>query len=111
MAETFSATPLYIYQSGINHNVLVTEFESGKEQRKYLGVKARTWTVGFRDTPTNIKAITDFYDARKGNYEAFNWTPPGAAAAISVRFEENSLSVTHYGDHYAECEVTIREVL
>ena len=36
MAETFSATVLYSYQSGISHNVLVTEFESGKEQRKYL---------------------------------------------------------------------------
>jgi len=36
---TFTATPLYAYQRGINHNVLVTEFESGKEQRKYLGVR------------------------------------------------------------------------
>lgn len=107
---TFTATPLYSYQRGINHNVLVTEFESGKEQRKYLGVRARTWTVGFRDTPATIKAIEDFYNARKGSFEAFTWTPPGGSA-LSVRFEEGSLSVSYYGSQYAECEVTLREIL
>ena len=107
---TFSATPLYAYQRGINHNVLITEFESGKEQRKYLGVRARTWTVGFRDTPATIKAIEDFYNDHKGSFEAFTWTPPGGSA-ISVRFEEGSLTVNYYGTHYAECEVTMREIL
>ena len=62
---TFTATPLYSYQRGINHNVLVTEFESGKEQRKYLGVRARTWTVGFRDTPATIAAIETFTTTAK----------------------------------------------
>ena len=107
---TFTATPLYAYQRGINHNVLITEFESGKEQRKYLGVRARTWTVGFRDTVATIAAIEDFYNARKGSYEAFTWTPPGGSAT-SVRFEEGSLTVSYYGTHYAECEVTMREII
>jgi len=108
---TFTATPLYAYQRGINHNVLITEFESGKEQRKYLGVRARTWTVGFRDVPATIAAIEAFYNARKGSYEAFAWTPPGTSTAISVRFEEGSLTVSYSGTHYAECEVTMREIL
>jgi phage-related protein len=108
---TFTTTPLYAYQRGINHNVLVTEFESGKEQRKYLGVRARTWTVGFRNKVAIIKEIEDFYNARKGSFEAFTWTPPGASSAISVRFEEASLSVSYSGSLYAECEFTLREIL
>ena len=111
MAETFSYSPLYAYQRGLNHRVLVTEFESGKEERKYLGVRARTWTLGFRGAVATIQGIEDFYNARGGNYEAFNWTPPGDAAPISVRFEEGSLSVSYYGSQYGECEVTLREIL
>ena len=34
-----------------------------------------------------------------------------AGSAISVRFEEGSLTVNYYGTHYAECEVTLREIL
>ncbi len=108
---TFTAVPLYSYQRGINHRVLVTEFESGKEQRKYLGVRARTWTLGFRNKVAAIKAIEDFYNARGGNFEAFTWTPPGAITPISVRFEDGSLSVSYSGGLYAECEVTMREIL
>ena len=108
---TFTTKPLYSYQRGINHNVLITEFESGKEQRKYLGVRARTWTVGFRGTLAKIAEVESFYNDRKGAFEAFTWTPPGISTAISVRFEENSLSVNHSGSLYAECEVTIREII
>lgn len=108
---TFAIKPLYSYQRGINHNVLITEFESGKEQRKYLGVRARTWTVGFRGTLAKIASVESFYNDRKGSFEAFTWTPPGASTAISVRFEENSLSVNYSGSLYAECEVTIREII
>ena len=87
MAETFSYSPLYAYQRGLNHRVLVTEFESGKEERKYLGVRARTWTLGFRAAVATIQEIESFYNARGGNYEASTSTAPGDASSISARFE------------------------
>lgn len=108
---TFNFTPLYAWQKTHNHNVLVTTFESGKEQRRYKGARPRTWTLGFRDTIANIELIRAFYDLRKGPYESFAWTPPGTTTAVTVRFEENSLSISLHGLHYADCEITIREVL
>lgn len=107
----FEYTPLYAWQKTHNHNVLVTTFESGKEQRRYKGARPRTWTLGFRDTVANIDLIRAFYDARKGPYESFSWTLPGTTTSVTVRFEENSLSISLHGQHYAECEVTLREVL
>lgn len=111
MAETFSATPLYSWEARSSANVLITEFESGKEQRRYKGPQPREWTLGFRAAVATIDAIVSFWEAREGPYEAFSWTPPGAATAISVRFKENSLSVRYSGAQYAECELTLREIL
>ena len=84
----FNFTPLYTWQKTHNHNVLVTTFESGKEQRRYKGARPRTWTLAFRDTVANIDLIRAFYDDRKGPYEAFSWTPPGTTTTVTVRFEE-----------------------
>lgn len=112
MAETFSSTAQYIWETTHNYNVIRTEFESGKEQRKYLGTLPRKWNLTFKGNWTNISSVIDFYRARKGSYEAFSWTPPGEASAISARFEDNSLSVTRYGlTSFGECSLTITEVL
>ena len=81
MAETFSATPLYVSRS--KSWVLVAELSPAR--REYLGVRARTWTLGFRAAVT-IQGIEDFYNARGGN-EAFNGHLR-EASSISARFEK-----------------------
>ena len=112
MAETFSVTPQYIWEPSYRYNVIRTEFESGKEQRKYIGVLPRQWVLSFKGSSATIDTVVDFYKARKGSFEVFNWTPPGEASAISARFEEDSLRVTRYGlTAWGECSVTISEVL
>lgn len=112
MAETFSVTPQYIWEPSYRYNVIRTEFESGKEQRKYIGVLPRQWGLTFKGSSTTIATVVDFYKARKGSFEVFNWIPPGEASAISARFEEDSLRVTRYGlTSWGECSVTISEVL
>ncbi len=108
---TFNFKPLYTWQKTHNHNVLITTFESGLEQRRYKGLRPRLWVLKFRDIPETIQAIEAFFNARKGAYEAFSWVPPGESTAISVRFEETSLNVFNYGPYYSECELTLREVL
>ena len=112
MAETFSVTPQYIWEPSYRYNVIRTEFESGKEQRKFLGVLPRQWALTFKGSWATISGVVDFYKARKGSFEAFNWTPPGESTAISARFEEDSLSVPRTGlISWAECSVIITEVL
>lgn len=111
MTTTFNFNPLIAWQKTNNHNVLITTFESGLEQRRYKGARPTLWVLEFRDTTTVIESIVAFFNARKGPYEAFSWTPPGASTPILVRFEEASLNVTNYGSYYSECELTLREVL
>ena len=112
MAETFSVTPQYIWEPSYRYNVIRTEFESGKEQRKYIGVLPRQWGLSFKGSSATIATVVDFYKARKGSFEVFAWIPPGESTAISARFEEDSLRVTRYGlTSWGECSVTISEVL
>lgn len=111
MAETFSVTPQMVWESSSVHNVLISTFESGREQRRYKGAKPRVWKLSFEGTWAKIASIETFFNARKGSYEAFNWTPPGGSAT-TVRFKENSLDITHHGQGlWGSCEVTIQEVL
>lgn len=111
MIETFSFSPLIEYQQTASHRVLVTEFESGKEERKYLGTRPRTWILQFRDKPSTIQDIVIFFNARNGNFETFYWQPITEDTPILVRFENDSLQVDYSGTYYADCEVTLREVL
>jgi phage-related protein len=109
--DTFGFTPLWSYKHTTEHNVIVSNFESGREQRRYKGPKPDKWRLGFRNTQDVIGQIVAFFDARKGSYEAFLWTPPGETVAKTVRFEEASLEFSYYGSAYAECELTIQEVI
>lgn len=109
---TFSVVPQSVWEVATEHNVLVTTFESGREQRRYKGAKPKQWRLSFAGSWDTISAIIDFYDARKGSYEAFSWIPPSETASISARFKENSLSVERKGlTEWATCEVSIIEVL
>ena len=112
MAETFSVTPQYIWEAGYSHNVLKTTFESGKTQRRYKGAKPREWNLTFKGAWETVGEVVTFYNARKGSYESFIWTPPGETTAITAVFKDHSLSVTRYGlTSFGECSLTIEEVL
>lgn len=108
--QTFSFVPTIVYILNSSHNVLKTQFESGKVQTRYKGPLPRKWQLTFRDKTSTINQIVAFYDARKGGYESFYWTPPGGSE-ITVRFQDSTLSTTYTGGLYAECELVIEEVL
>ena len=109
--ETFNYPPYYVFEYTTDHNVLISTFESGREQRRYKGVRPRKWKLTFRQTPSRINRIVEFFNERKGSYEAFEWTPPGASSPIRVRFEANSLRTSYQGKMFAECELVIQEVI
>ena len=112
MAETFDVIPQYIWEVGYSHNVLKTTFESGKTQRRYKGAKPREWNLTFKGAWSTISSVVDFFNARKGSYEAFIWLPPGETDSIYASFKESSLNVTRYGlTSFGECSVILEEVL
>lgn len=110
--ETFSYTPQFVWSTTSSFNVLETTFESGKTQRRFKGNRPKEWTLSFKGKWSDLSGILNFYEARKGSLEAFNWAPPGEVNTISVVFKENSLQVSRHGlTMLAEIQLVIKEVL
>lgn len=108
--ETFSIMPAYQWQATIGRRVLISNFESGIEQRRDKGPMPREWVLGFAGKE-KISQLTDFYNARKGPVETFLWVPPEAETPVTVRFKDDSVQSAHYGLQHATVEIVLREVL
>jgi len=78
-------------KEGIQFNNLITEFESGKEQRRVKGAPRRTWKLRFKKDQVDADEIWDFYVARKGTFEPFEWTSPIDGKTYTVRFAQDNL--------------------
>lgn len=85
MAEILVLDPEFDLEQAITFRTDITEFETGKEQRKAL------WDYGLRDynlslrwyTETAMNVIWDFYIARKGAYGNFWVKVPTEYSIIS----------------------------
>jgi phage-related protein len=74
-------------QEGFNSSVLTVAFESGHEQRRKKGPILRTFEFTFN--ALSDKAYTtlkDFFFARGGEFESFQWTHPISKVVYTVRF-------------------------
>lgn len=90
-----SFTWVPFYEPNIEHrfNVLTTEFESGKVQKKYRGALPTVWTLKFKTTWAEMTAIRDFFIDRKGSFESFTWVDPWSGTTKTVRFAEDNLDI------------------
>lgn len=81
------------WQDSIRYKTLITEFESGKEQRRSKGQPRRIFRLQFEEvtmTSSGAQDIWDFYVARKGRYESFLWDyekADGTTEEVEVRFD------------------------
>lgn len=108
--ETFNIMPVYQWQATIGRRVLISNFESGIEQRRDKGPMPREWVLGFAGKE-KILQFTAFYNARRGPVETFLWVPPGEETPVTVRFKDDSVQSAHYGLQHATVEIVLREVL
>lgn len=74
---------------------LITEFESGKEQRRAVGASRKMWTRRFSHSTEEAQMVWDFFQARQGAYESFTlqvkeWD--GVIRDYTVRFTIDNLS-------------------
>ena len=85
------------WQDGIKFNTLITQFESGKEQRRSKGLPRRIFRLQFEKqnlSKNDAQEIWDFFVARKGRYEAFLWDyqkADGTIEEVTVRFDMDVL--------------------
>ena len=86
------------YQDGIVFNTLISQFESGKEQRRSKGLPRRTFRLEFeksKTTSNDATEIWDFFVARKGRFEAFEWDykkDDGTVETVKVRLNSDALT-------------------
>ena len=109
--EVFEFVPRYEYQTVSGYRVLVSQFESGKEQRRYKRRLPREWRLGFADAAEKILELKDFFNRHKGAYASFLWQPPGESQYLTCRFGQDSMEISWQGEVLGECQLTIREII
>lgn len=109
--EVFDFTPSFVWESARSYNVLISEFESGREQRRFKNRQPREWQLTFRNKPDVIRQIEWFFHKHKGPFKPFSWAPPGEDRHVKVRFKDETINITAQGQFVAETTVTLREVL
>lgn len=96
----FPTTPKYGYSFGkeIEFRTLVSNFENGAEQRRAKWSQGkRKFTVTYNAvSPANMTILYDFYVARKGSFESFNFTDPITSTVYAVRFVDNKMSFEEF---------------
>jgi phage-related protein len=102
---------------GIRFNTLVTQFESGKEQRRAKGSPRRIFRLQFDKTTNyndNAQEIWDFFVARKGKFESFHWDYPksdGAVEEVEVRLDTDLLERNAFLNKAYSFGLTLIEVI
>ena len=80
-----NAAPLTVLPASLSHAfthereypVLDNEYRNGESQRSVQAANSRKrWKLAKRLTPTQLAALRDFYDARKGPTEPFYFYDP-----------------------------------
>ena len=122
MPEYFNFTYKRAYQTGVKYNTIVDETYSGGEQRRNLWTNPkRKWVLEFEKDDPDTRAIIDFFEARKGRFEAFYFTwyvnhpitneyIGGDGSVYLVRFDTDEIELQHTVNGYRKFTLPIMEV-
>jgi len=122
MTVSFDYQHKRAYQISAQWNTVVDDVYSGGEQRRNLWTNPRRkWVLEFSKDNANSNAIMEFFNARKGRYEAFNWiwqenhsatgeAMGGDGQTYLVRFEHDELNFEHLALGYKNFQITLVEV-
>ena len=105
------------WEDGIRYDTLITQFESGKEQRRAKGLPRRIFHLTFEKAASrndHAEEIYQFFVARKGRFEAFLWDYPksdGTVEEVKVRFDTDMLSRKVFLDEIYSFGIDLVEVI
>lgn len=93
MPSDFTYTPDFAVEEQIEHKTIISEFESGVEQRRQKwSAPLRTFKLIFKNrTSTEYNDVKIFFNNKKGALTSFTWTNPIDNTEYMVRFKEDSL--------------------
>lgn len=78
LTHTLPVDPSFVVELQLIRNVLVTEFDSGQEQRKekWAGAKRSYRLKTEAMNAAELESLRDFYEARGGPFDTFIFLPP-----------------------------------
>jgi phage-related protein len=91
-------------------DVLITQFR-GPEQRREKSPQRRAFRLPFSQFEDVANEIRDFYKARGGPLEAFDWVHPDTGETIRVRFNNDTLERTRIYGVAHQFDIELIEVL
>lgn len=111
--EKFTWEAYNVYTERVQFKTLKSEFESGAQQRRAKwAYPLRMFVLQFQMADWEIEAeqILNFFIARKGSYEAFEWDNPNDNQTYKVTFAEDFIDLARFAYQlYSLGEVRLME--
>ncbi|MFH1547408.1 MAG: DUF2460 domain-containing protein [bacterium] len=105
--------PLKTYVKGMQYKTLVTEFEYAYEQRRKVWPTGKATFKLIYDVLNQAEQqiLWDFYVARSGAYEAFEFTDYISSTTHTVRYAKDDLSIEEFQYQIYRLGIDLIEVL
>ena len=109
---TLTLTPDQAYEENVRYKTIVSEFESGYEQRrqKWANPLRKFRLVYTARTAADYNTMLTFFNARKGSYDSFVWNNYNDSTNYNVRFVSDDISVRQRAYDVFDFEVELQEV-
>lgn len=92
MAWDANWSPQFVSSYGPTYKTAITDFDSGKEQRrqKWTSPRRRFHLVYNAITKTQADLMRAEFESNKGAYTSISWTNPFDSTSYTVRFDSDS---------------------
>ena len=107
-----SPGPEFIYEEELDFLTIISELEGQQEQRRSKrSFPRRTFRLLWKVlSSAEVDILFDFYIARKGSFEAFNFVNLNDSVTFIVRFELDKMSKQRFSGALFSTGLTLLEV-
>ena len=108
----FSYSPDFVFEETLEYKTLISEFESGAEQRRRKwAAPLRKWRLRFSNkTKADMLAVREFFKSKYGAFMAFTWTNLNDSVEYTVRFSDDSFKFMMKAHEIYDFEFDLIEV-
>lgn len=104
--------PIYSFTKSAGFKTLISNFENGAEQRRNKWSRSKLQFSLSYDllSPSNVLILWNYYQCRKGSFEAFPYYDPITTTYYSVRFAEDNLSFDQFAKNISRTGIKLIQV-
>lgn len=108
----FNFKPDFVIDETVQYKTLISEFETGVEQRRRKWENPiRKWSLRFKTrTLSEMNDVKNFFISKYGAYSGFTWTNPNDSVEYTVRFLDDSFKFVMKSYELYDFELDLKEV-